>query len=340
MAQGYQSIGKVAMAFLVVLGACMLAANPAWANVTFDSSTYSGMSAEQIQAFQLAQARWSAVLGDNVNVKLDVSMSSLTSPSQSEAQLIGSKSFKTIRDMMAANAGETNNAREAALLANLPTAAQFAASAILPAGWSVDGNMSLTLANYHALGGTGWETVSSGSIVMASNFTWDYNPGDGISAGAYDYVGMATQAIGHVLGFVSDVDAIDYFLPDAYTTMPTPLDMFRFAASDINSSFNFATTGRYMVPDTSSQVFYFGDGTAALSTGELNGDGFQAGNWKSGVGGNLMEPDVATGRMMQIGPQDLIAMDLIGWDVVPEPATLLLLAAGALVLIRRRRGVR
>jgi hypothetical protein len=38
-----------------------------------------------------------------------------------------------------------------------------------------------------------------------------------------------------------------------------------------------------------------------------------------------------------VGLADLRVLDLIGYDIVPEPATLTLLALGALAMLRRRR---
>jgi hypothetical protein len=48
-----------------------------------------------------------------------------------------------------------------------------------------------------------------GSITFSSNFSFDLDPSDGISAGDYDFVGIATHELGHLLGFVSGVDVLD-----------------------------------------------------------------------------------------------------------------------------------
>lgn len=38
------------------------------------------------------------------------------------------------------------------------------------------------------------------SITFNSNFSFDFNPTDGITAGQYDFVGIASHEIGHALG--------------------------------------------------------------------------------------------------------------------------------------------
>jgi len=49
-------------------------------------------------------------------------------------------------------------------------------------------------------------------MTFNSEFNFDYDSSDGITAGYYDFETVALHEIGHVLGFVSVVDAIDYFL--------------------------------------------------------------------------------------------------------------------------------
>ncbi|MCE5278931.1 MAG: NF038122 family metalloprotease [Planctomycetaceae bacterium] len=327
---------NVSLSLLVVFAAC-LPCGHAHANTTFALTYGSGLDSNPAAraAFDQAAANWSALLKDPITVNIHVNLTSLGGTLAVTNSIWHLDDYSSIRDLVSANAGEVNNAREAALLPALPTSAEF--SAILPVGWSV-GGMSVTLANYHALGGTLDQGKLAGAVALSSDIAWDYNPADGIGAAQFDFVGLAMRQIGHVLGFMSDLDYIDAYL--AYTpdyTMPTPLDLFRFAAADAGSpTFDFTSAARYLTPG-GSQVFYYGDGVAALSTGYYNGDGAPASLWEAGDMSNLMEPAVAAGQRMTISQQDLIAMDLIGWDVVPEPATLSVLAAGALLLMRRRR---
>ena len=82
-----------------------------------------------------------------------------------------------------------------------------------------------------------------------------------------------------------------------------------------------------------SQSFYYGDGSIPMATGVYNGDGDQASHWKDNMNLGIMDPTAAPGEVLNISENDLIAMDLIGWEVVPEPSTIiLLLMAGAMMI--------
>jgi len=324
-------------------------------NVVFDLTHGSGLlsNTSAQQAFNDAAGLWSSFLLDDVTIKLDLDFAPLGAGVLGETgstQLYGD--YDEVRDMVVDNHGETNNQREASLLPNMPTYNQF--NAYGPEGFELDGNMSISQANYHALGGADPEfTGSDGSITFSSDFSWDFDPSDGIDSGKYDFVGVAAHEIGHALGFISDVDYIDSVLETGEisdSVRPTPIDLFRFEKDDVlDAEFDFTTSARDMTPG-GDDVFYFGDGFAELSTGIFAGDGRQASHWKDNLELGLMDPTASFGEMLSLSINDFIAMDLIGWEVdwqaaneyiagqsVPEPASVLLLAIGAIAVIRKRK---
>jgi hypothetical protein len=86
-----------------------------------------------------------------------------------------------------------------------------------------------------------------------------------------------------------------------------------------------------------SHSFYYGDGSVLMATGDYTGDGNQASHWKDNLSLGIMDPTAAAGETTTISQNDLIAMDLIGWQVVPEPGTLAILLSAAATAIFWRR---
>ena len=323
---------------------------PALNNVTINLNPGVGIAGNPtaLNAFNNAAARWEALLLEPITLNLDVDMASLP------PNVLGSTSSTTfftgydnLRNMVAADASapgdaipghalpESDAAVEAPFLNQLPTAAQFVASR--PAGVGNLVGMSATRANLLALGvAPGSLTGNDGSITFSTGFSFDFDPSDGIDAGKIDFEGVATHEIGHALGFVSEVDWIDYLMATGGSSdlYPTPLDLFRFDSAPTN----FTTDPRNLVPGGSHILWDGRDGTAiGMSTGVYYGDGRQASHWKDNNGLGLMDPTIGYGELGVISANDLRAFDLIGWDVVPEPATLSLLLLGGLALLRRRR---
>ena len=155
-----------------------------------------------------------------------------------------------------------------------------------------------------------------------------------------DFQTVAAHELGHILGFLSDVDEFDAGYP---STNLTTLDLFRFAAADAPISFEeFQTTLREMRPGEES-VFSDSVNAYALSTGVTDGDGSQASHWKddalTGQLIGLMDPNLSLGTFRGVTEADLRAMELIGYTLmaVPEPGRMLLLALGMCMLLLRRR---
>ncbi len=330
--------------FVVAIGLIGATSTPARAAaIVINPDAGLAANASALAAFNRAATYLGSMFSDAVTVNIAAGLSNaFGNPniigSASSTLLAGS--YSTIRNAVVADAA---NEPTNAIVASLPTAAQF--SAFIPSGFSLNGAVALTSANAKALG-FAVAVASDGTITFNSNFAFDYDNSDGVGAGLIDFETVALHEIAHTLGFISWVDQIDGTQPEA--TYLATLDLFRFPASGApTTGAEFTTFARSLVPGAAA-VFSDTVNAWRMSTGVTNGDGRQASHWRddalSGVNIGMMDPTLATGVAFGASYADLRALDLIGWDLrapqpsVPEPASLGLLVAGMALVLRRRTG--
>jgi hypothetical protein len=188
-----------------------------------------------------------------------------------------------------------------------------------------------------------------GAITFSDSFWWDFDRSNGISVGKFDFVGVAAHEIGHLMGYISGVDIVDLVggsgpsAPigiDPYRVFSV-LDMLRYSSESLDADLQPATGAVLDLAYGDTPFFSIDAGDTNLgrfATGAFNGDGRQASHWKDHLGLGMLDPTVAPGELMLISDLDLQAFDAIGYDLVPEPATVsLLVMGGAMLALRRRR---
>ena len=340
-------------------------------NLTF----IAGTSVQAQAAFTAAAARWTNIFTDNATIDLTVGTGSLGAGILAQAgSARTSFSYAAFKTALTADITSANDATAVSNLAvgsSLPMLinrtsdnpnGSGSATSYLDTTGANNQTIQLTNANAKALGLATIGSTIGGScaaacdafIQFSNTFAFDFDPTDGISAGQYDFVGIATHEIGHALGFVSGVDVLDGNSPPVngpFTanqfTFVSSLDLFRY------STLSAGTAGGVIdwTADTRAKYFSIDRGVTVgpgFSTGRNFGDGQQASHWKDNLGLGIMDPTAGTGELLAISANDIRAFDVIGWNLrqavpaVPEPGTWLMMLAGFGLVgsaMRRRRSV-
>jgi hypothetical protein len=333
----------------------LLLCSAARAALLFNFTPQVGMDPQAVSAFIAAGQRWSSYFNNDMTVNVGIGLSSI--------------SGATIAQTTTANVNSTYSAVRAAMIAGASSADDLSATSHLQPGTDfsfltddfatgnviVDNNasndntlMKLTRANAKALGLVSGSTTNiDATITFNSTLTsngvlvpYDYDPSDGIAANAVDFTGVATHEIGHALGFISGVDTVDN--DSAPRGFPTdfdglrifePIDLFRYSSQ---------STAMGLLDESTVDMAYFSlDGGATnlglFSQGVLNGDGFQASHWKHLSGQGIMDPTFSRGQLRDIKPLDVQAFDVIGYTLVPEPASIAVMGLAMIGLVQRSR---
>jgi hypothetical protein len=327
------------LAFSLVAGVC-----DARAAFTIQINPGAGLSGNSaaLAAFNRAAQEWSSRFANDVTVYVDADLSGgFGNPyTIGQAGPTGytnlNLDYATVRTKLMAHGAATGNE----VLNYLPTTLTGMATA--PSGSTIIGStVGVLRANQRVLGLLGSDdTLADGEITFNSAFNFDYDRNDGVTFDAMDFQTVAAHELGHILGFLSDVDELDAFYRE---TNLTTLDLFRFAANNTPTSLAaFASTAREMRPGIES-VFSDTVNSYAFSTGYYQGDRSQASHWKDdALTANLiglMDPNLSYGAFRGVTDADLRAMELIGYTLmaVPEPGRMLLLVIGMFTLVLRRR---
>ena len=287
-----------------------------------------GMPQQAINGFIAAGNEWASLLSDDIIVNINIDFRSLNPGVLGQASsTTESMALSTFRTNLTADATSLS---DLSATANLPIGSTFSIYTSDPNVGSpgvpiIDNNgstnntfLDINTSASKAMGvrAAGDATIDA-NIAFSDLFTWDFDRSDGISGGAFDFIGVAAHEIGHALGFRSGVDRVDFFSgsgPGAGTSLDnnvvsTALDMFRYSTDSIANG-----TDIDMRADTATKYFSVDGGTTLLTTfsqGRRNGDGQQASHWKDNLGIGLMDPTAAPGEFADITALDVQAMDVI-----------------------------
>jgi hypothetical protein len=171
--------------------------------------------------------------------------------------------------------------------------------------------------------------IVDGAVFLNSDATFDTDNSDGISAGSADLESLLLHEFGHILGFTSVVNDIDFSveLGIGGRTEPHVLDLFRFDADNAANPTNlvdFAQADRSLEPGVNAITDIL-TSELPMSTGQFNGDGFRTGHWQDeSVGGQyygLFDPLDDFSAIRSLTEQDIMGLDILGYDYIQDTVT-------------------
>jgi len=173
-----------------------------------------------------------------------------------------------------------------------------------------------SVGNYNAA--IGPYIATSASMTFSTNFSFDYDPSDGITAGHMCFQSIAAHETGHVLGFVSGADFRTYDME--------ALDIYRFQDTDGAGDYNpdtlpeFQTTARLVWKDIGgSSSRDVNSDIIEVEYRMEDGTPYQASHFAQGLVYACMQPAFSYGQTYYSDfykEPDKVMFDAIGWDYV------------------------
>jgi len=374
------SVSRIRLLHAVAAAAAIASAAPASAlNIVLVDPTNSfgtaPNGAEALLAFQKAANYWNKTLTNDVTLHINISFDALP---QGVLGSTGSASRAvSVSDVYAGLAATGTTALDAIAVANLsklnagggltirtnnyfdiPNKIGVQDATVTRTGNAVINNyLDVNQSVIKALGlanKVGAMSTYDASIQFSSQFAFDFNPTNGISAGKYDFTAVAVHELGHALGFVSGTDTFDIlmhgkgplaadFESGAFGTtditdfpVGSTLDLFRYGNSvgaDGKAILQWSANRPAYFSIDGKTVFGIGDASfqepATFSTGAYSGDGAQASHWKDNIGFidpdavgcfqssrqvGIMDPTSSPCHTENVSRNDIAAFDAMGWN--------------------------
>src|ERR1043166_5981035 len=277
---------------------------------------------DAVNAFNRAAQNWENVIMSPITIYLDVDFGApnfgQTWPEGvlgATRSLSSSYPYQSVRGNLIAEANGEGNATKQAIFNALP-------STTVPTDLGDASGVDVSNSIARAIGllpATAQPADDAARIAFNSNFAFDFDPSDGITANQSDFDAVATHEIGHALGFDSDAGQ--------NAPKPSIWDLYRFRHGTTSSTF--PTAQRILTiggsPDPLQFDFVPGNLELGLSTGgpagssTNGGDGWQSSHWKHVTSCNgaigIMDPAIPDGCRRTITSSDNLALTSFGYNL-------------------------
>ncbi len=278
---------------------------------TFDSSITSDPNAAAIEGvIDSAISVYENTFSNPINVSIYFAEGGGLGESGKALYALSYQSFyNALAAQVAANPGDST---KATALASLPNQTNNPVTGNPYVALSTANIKALGLGDYpgFSMGGSNYD----GGVLLNTSITTPGSPGSSLQ---YALMPVVERQIDEVLGLGSS-------LAQSFQRFPQPEDLYRYASAGVRS---------YTTNPSAQAYFSINGGTTLLAQFDNQNDGGNWGDWQSnpipaGQPYRVQDAFAYPGTDPALGPAELAALDAIGYNIVPEPASLTLLGIG------------